>query len=74
MNEAIRIHFPAQVAKAQTLADKGLRVTLDLPEGCIEASALLMVCQGKGVVLDITAVEQLAEHERDKAKSSKIKF
>ena len=41
MREPIR--FIAQVAKVQTLADGGLRVTLDLPESAIMQAAELMV-------------------------------
>ena len=37
------IRFIAQVAKVQTLADGGLRVTLDLPESAIMQAAELMV-------------------------------
>jgi len=36
------LEFDAVVAKVQTLADNGIRVTLDLPETAIEAAAVLM--------------------------------
>jgi len=36
------VDVPATVVKVQTLADNGLRLTLDLPEGAIEQAALLM--------------------------------
>jgi hypothetical protein len=55
--DPLTITFPATVYKVSTLVDKALRVTLDLPEGCIEASALLMACQMRGIVLDVTATE-----------------
>ena len=47
------IAFPAQVAKIATLADGGLRVTLDLPESAILPVAELMVCKRDGQVLDV---------------------
>ena len=49
------ITFPAQVVKVQTLADSGLRLTLDLPETEIVAFAWLAECKRVGVVLNITA-------------------
>lgn len=47
------IRFVAVVQKVQTLADGGLRITLDLPETAIMQAAELMVCKRDGVVLDI---------------------
>jgi len=52
MTEAIT--FPAQVVKVQTLADSGLRLTLDLPESEIVAFAWLAQCKRDGVTLDVT--------------------
>jgi hypothetical protein len=46
--------FDATVAKVQTLADQGLRVTLDLPETAIEAAAVLMALKRQNVVLKVT--------------------
>lgn len=43
------ITFPAQVVKLQTLADGGLRLTLDLPETEVLAVAQLMECKRIGV-------------------------
>lgn len=48
------IEFDATVAKVQTLADNGLRITLDLPEGAIEQAAMLMAMKRAGVVLRVT--------------------
>ena len=48
------ITFPAQVVKVQTLADGGLRVTLDLPETAIFAAAQLMECKRIGVAGEVT--------------------
>jgi hypothetical protein len=39
------ICFPAQVVKVQTLADGGIRLTLDLPETAIFEAAQLMECK-----------------------------
>ena len=51
---ATDITFPAQVVKVQTLADGGLRVTLDLPETAIFAAAQLMECKRIGVAGEVT--------------------
>ena len=40
------------VQKVQTLADGGLRVTLDLPETAIVQAAELMTCKREAVVLE----------------------
>jgi hypothetical protein len=48
------ISFPAQVVKVQTLADNGLRLTLDMPESEIIAFAWLAQCKRDGVALQIT--------------------
>ena len=47
------ITFPAVVNKVSTLADGGLRVTLDLPEDAILAAAELMTCKREEVVLRV---------------------
>ena len=47
------ITFQATVAKVQTLADGGLRVTLDLPESAIMAAAELMACKREEAVLKV---------------------
>lgn len=52
------IKVVAVVAKVQTLADGGIRVTLDLPESAIMQAAELMVCKREGVVLEIECVKQ----------------
>ena len=43
-----RIIFAATVAKLATLADGGLRLTLDLPETAIMQAAQLMECKRAG--------------------------
>ena len=52
------ISFPAQVYKVQTLADGGVRVTLDLPETTIPEMAMLAECQRFGVMLRVNAEPQ----------------
>jgi hypothetical protein len=49
------IDFNAQVYKVSTLADNGIRVTLDLAEGSIEAFAKMAACQQAGAILAIVA-------------------
>ena len=52
-----QIRFTAEVHKVQTLADEGLRVTLDLPETTIPQAAMLMECKRHGIALDIVATQ-----------------
>jgi hypothetical protein len=51
--EAIR--FPAIVGKVQTLADGGIRLTLDLPETAIPEAAMLMEAKQQGIPLTFEA-------------------
>jgi hypothetical protein len=46
--------FWATVAQVRTLADGGIRVTMDLPEDAIMQAAQLMECKRVGVVLKVT--------------------
>lgn len=55
------ITFWASVQKVQTLADGGIRVTLDLPEQCVLQMAELAACKIHGRVLDIEATEHVSE-------------
>ena len=50
------INFHATVQKVQTLADGGVRLTLDLPESAIMQAAQLMECKRHGAVLQVGAV------------------
>lgn len=50
------IKFAAQVAKVQSLADGGIRLTLDLPEDAIMQAAQLMECKRWGAALNVTAL------------------
>lgn len=61
------IRFWATVARVQTLADSGIRVTLDLPESAISAMADLVAAKVAGQVLDVSC------EPRD-ADSTKLKF
>jgi len=65
------ITFPAQVIKVQTLADGGLRLTLDLPETAIFAAAQLMECKRIGVAGEVTFK---AADDGNRAKTRKAKF
>lgn len=47
------IRFPAIVSSVKTLADGGIRVTLDLPEDAISAAASLMACKREGIPLTV---------------------
>ena len=49
--------FDAIVYKVQTLADNGLRVTLDLPEQAITEAAVLMALKREGVAIKVTIDE-----------------
>lgn len=59
MPEAIT--FSAAVAKVATLADGGIRVTLDLDESAVMVMAQLAECKRAGAVLEISAVPVVAE-------------
>lgn len=48
-----QIQFPAVVYKIQTLADGGLRVTLDLPEDAIPQGAMLMEIRRQGIPITV---------------------
>ncbi|MFA5376939.1 MAG: hypothetical protein WC455_14410 [Dehalococcoidia bacterium] len=50
-----RITFSAVVYKVQTLADGGLRITLDLPETAIPQAAMLMECKREEIPLRFEA-------------------
>jgi hypothetical protein len=52
------IKFPAEVQKVQTLADGGIRVTLDLPETEIPAMAMLAECKRQGIYLIFVVKEE----------------
>lgn len=50
------IHFSASVAQVRTMADGGIRITLDLAETAIETAAAIMQVRQGGGVLEIAAV------------------
>lgn len=51
MNE--KIEFDATVYKVQTLADMGIRITLDLPKTAIPQAAMLMETKRAGIPLKV---------------------
>lgn len=53
-NASDKLVFPATVARVQTLADNGLRVTLDLPENAVVQAAQLMELKRIGAALKVT--------------------
>lgn len=51
MGDDATISFEAIVAQVRTTADGGLRIVLDLPEGCIlEGAWLMQIKQDQGTV------------------------
>jgi hypothetical protein len=72
MSEAIE--FEAAVSQVRTLADGGIRVTLDLPEDSIPEMAMLAECKRQGIYLHLIAKEYQENNnvsERSKRKSSR---
>lgn len=51
------ITFEAEVYKVQTLADHGVRITLDLPETAIPQMAMLAEAKRQGLILRFEAKE-----------------
>lgn len=66
------IEFTAQVYKVQTLADNGIRVTLDLAEGETLTMARLAECQRFGVGLRMVATVEQRNDRPDTGKRGKI--
>lgn len=64
--------FWATVAKVQTLADSGIRVTLDLPETAIVQAAELMTYKREGVVLDFEARPRKDDDRGNPSESKKL--
>lgn len=58
---AVDISFTAAVARVATLADGGLRVTLDLPETAVAAAAQFMECKRTGAYLSVEVKAHLPE-------------
>lgn len=58
MGKEAAIVFEAIVQKVQTLADNGVRVTLDLPETAIMQMAMLAQAKVDGLVLEVTVREK----------------
>ena len=70
MSTTESITFVAAVAKVQTLADGGLRLTLDLPEDAIIEAAWFMKAKQEGVAVKVTCKPE--QDERSTEKSRKI--
>jgi len=62
---ADQIEFHATIAKVQTLADGGIRVTLDLPETAILQAAQLMTVRQQVAVVDVVATARMSESLTD---------
>lgn len=73
MTEKETINFWATVARVQTLADGGLRVTLDLPEDAIMQVAQLMECKRVGMVLNFEAGRRDKDGENRAVSRAKAK-
>ena len=63
------ITFPAVVNKVSTLADGGLRVTLDLPEDAILAAAELMAVRQAGYPVNVTIAPDMINKQEHSGKS-----
>ena len=59
MSEDGIIRFVAQISQVRTMADGGIRLTLDLPETAIEVAAAMMQARQAGAVLECAAVAVL---------------
>jgi hypothetical protein len=62
------IVFTAEIVKVQTMADYGIRLTLDLPETAIKQAAELMECKRSGIPLTFTAEVEPANGQRKPTK------
>ena len=57
------IRFTATVAQVKTMADGGLRISLDLPETAIETATEMMKAKQAGALLECACVAVIAEKE-----------
>jgi hypothetical protein len=48
-------HFVAQVIKVETMADGGIRLTLDMPETEIDAAAAMMKAKQQSAMMECAA-------------------
>jgi hypothetical protein len=67
------IQFWAVVYKVQTLADHGIRLTLDMPEDAIMTMAELVECKRRGIVLSFTAGQLISNKEQTSALETRPK-
>jgi len=72
----VTTEFVASVQKVQTLADGGIRLTLDLPETAVVQMAELAAYHAHGVAVkvELEAAKTEQDDGGDKGKSSKLKF
>lgn len=63
MSKPDDLRFDAIVARVQTLADNGIRVTLDLPEQAVVEAAQLMELKRIGAALRVTVEPGKQERE-----------
>ncbi len=73
-SEGNTVKFWAEIAKVQTMADGGLRVYFDLPEGAVEQAAILMQYKRLGVVADVTVIPRQDDERENQRKSREIKL
>jgi hypothetical protein len=66
-------HFVAQVIKVETMADGGIRLTLDMPETEIDAAAAMMKAKQQSALVECAAlfVKPLPVNVRQDEKESK---
>jgi hypothetical protein len=65
MTDSSCIQVIASVARIVTLADGGIRATLDLPEDAIQVAAWLMECKRRGVALAMSMASIEAADKRE---------
>ena len=72
MSDAIR--FQAEIYKVQTLADGGLRLTLDLGEQDLKAAVDMMECKKRGALVEFAAVPLINNKETINAIQTRSKW
>lgn len=58
-----RIVFCASVASVKTLADNGIRISLDLPEQAIAQAAALMECRRQMIALHVVITAEDGDND-----------
>lgn len=57
------IRFQAQIAGVKTLADGGIRITLDLKETDISTASEMMKARQSGLILEVAAIAVKEENK-----------